>query len=111
MTQIQTWEESILRKTKQAKFVIATSLHGVILGDVLGIPTRLLHEHFSITGIDKYRDYFSVTGREFTYAQTLQQAVEMGPHPPMVYDTTQLWNSFPRDAIRSFDIYKKRMGG
>jgi len=88
------WEE-VIAKITNAKFVISSSLHGIILAEAFGIPARFLritqHEH-----LFKYQDYYLGTGRDhFTYAESVEEALLMGGEPPIQCDLDKLYQSFP----------------
>jgi pyruvyltransferase len=88
------WNE-IIQKIVESKFVISTSLHGLIIAESFGIPARLLR----ITAKEplfKYSDYYLGTGREnFQYAKTIKQALQMGGEKPPICDLNQLLKVFP----------------
>ena len=87
--------ETVIRKILDSKFVISSSLHGVILAEAFGIPARLLRitENESIF---KYQDYYLGTGRpHFQTAGSIEQALQMGGEPPFICDLSKLLNAFP----------------
>ncbi len=90
------WDE-IIEKIVDSRFVISSSLHGVIIAEAYGIPARLLR----ITETEplfKYYDYYLGTGRpDFNYATTVNQALEMGGEPPVQCDLEKLYKAFPFD--------------
>lgn len=62
----------------EAKLVISSSLHGVILAEAYGIPAIMLHDT-PCADITKYRDWYASTGRrEFPIADSVEQALELG---------------------------------
>lgn len=88
------WKD-VIRKILNSSFVISSSLHGVIVAEAYGIPAKYLkisdHEP-----LYKYIDYYSGTGRpNFTYATSVEQALEMGGEPPVECDLEKLYYSFP----------------
>ena len=88
------WDE-VIKKILDSRFVISSSLHGVIVAEAYGIPARLLR----ITEnepIFKYRDYYAGTNRlTFHYATTINEAFEMGGEPPFKCDLEKLYKAFP----------------
>jgi len=58
----------MLEKLRMCDFIVSTSLHGIIVGDALGIPTMWFQFKGGVTenteGSFKYRDYFESIGRE-----------------------------------------------
>lgn len=85
----------VLEGIAVSDFVVASSLHGVILADALGIPARLvLPQHEPLF---KYEDYFEGTGRALqTPAATPEAAVDAGPHEPLRWSSRELVDAFPR---------------
>lgn len=89
----------VVQKIIESKFVISTSLHGLVIAEAYGIPARLLR----ITQNEplfKYADYYLGTGRqEFRYATTIKQALEMGGESPPICDLDQLLEVFPYELF------------
>ena len=90
------WQE-IIEKILNSKFVIASSLHAVIIAEAYGIPARLLritdsrHNH-----ILKYHDYYLGTNRpNFQFATSVEEALRMGGEPPFQCDLKKLYDAFP----------------
>lgn len=88
------WNE-VIKKIVDRKFVISSSLHGLIVADAYGIPARYLkisdHEP-----LYKYRDYYLSTNRpEFNYATSVEEALNMGGEAAMECDLEKLYFSFP----------------
>jgi pyruvyltransferase len=90
------WEE-VVKKIVNSKFVISSSLHGIIVAESFGIPARMLwisenrHKH-----IFKYQDYYIGTGRpEFRYANTVEEAIALGGERPVQCDLQKLYEAFP----------------
>ncbi|WP_187261809.1 polysaccharide pyruvyl transferase family protein [Pontibacter beigongshangensis] len=81
----------------KAEFVIASSLHGLIIAEAYGIPACYIR--FSETeNLFKYNDYLLGTGRgEIQFATTVAEALEMGGMAPPVFDAQKLLNAFPID--------------
>lgn len=90
------WNE-VVKKILQSKFVISSSLHGIIIAEAFGVPARLLR----MTRIEpflKYQDYYEATGRaNFQYASSVREALQMGGESPLDIDLNPLINSFPYD--------------
>lgn len=88
------WEE-ILTKILDSRFVISSSLHGIIVAEAYGIPARLLR----ITETEplfKYRDYYLGTNRpHFQYATSIEEALKLGGEEPFKCDLKKLYESFP----------------
>ncbi len=88
------WDE-IVQKILNARFVISSSLHGIVLAEAYGIPARLLRvtEHEPLF---KYQDYYLGSGRsQFQYASSVEEALQMGGEPPFICNLRKLYESFP----------------
>ncbi|WP_227006318.1 polysaccharide pyruvyl transferase family protein [Rufibacter latericius] len=81
----------------KAEFVIASSLHGLIIAEAFGIPACYIR--FTETeNLFKYNDYLMGTGRgEVEFATSVAQALEMGGMPAPQFDATKLLAAFPID--------------
>ncbi|WP_251150055.1 polysaccharide pyruvyl transferase family protein [Cellulosimicrobium sp. Marseille-Q4280] len=77
-----------------SELVVGSSLHGVVIADALGVPARFVR---SATEPEfKYRDYLSGTGRSGTaIADSVDEALAMGPHPAPCWDRDALLRAFP----------------
>lgn len=88
------WDE-IIEIILDSRFVIASSLHGIIIAEAFGIPARMLR----ITENEpllKYEDYYLGTNRPcFRFAKSIEEALEMGGEPPFQCDLNQLYEAFP----------------
>jgi len=88
------WDD-IVRKILDSRLVISSSLHGVLIAEAYGIPARLLR----ITDNEplfKYIDYYLGTGRpNFSYATTVDEALEMGGEAPIKCDLEKVYQAFP----------------
>lgn len=90
------WNE-IIQKILDSKFVIASSLHAIVIAEAYGIPARVLritdspHNH-----ILKYQDYFLGTNRpNFQFATSVEEALRMGGETPFQCDLKKLYEAFP----------------
>lgn len=94
------WDwDKVIGRILDARFVISSSLHGIIVAEAFGIPARYLRmgDHESIF---KYQDYYYGTNRfDFKYATTIEEALEMGGGPPAQCDLDKLLNAFPYDQF------------
>lgn len=85
----------VVEKILDSKFVISSSLHGLIIAEAYGIPARMLH----ITDNEpffKYQDYYMGTGRpHFQVAFSVEQALLMGGELPFQCDLDRLFDAFP----------------
>ena len=90
------WRDFI-SKILTAELVISSSLHGIIVAEAFGIPTRLLRLE-SAEPIFKYEDYYLGTGRKkFSYASSVADAKKMGGEELPRFDPDRLLNAFPFD--------------
>lgn len=87
--------ESCLRTIAASELVIGTSLHAVIVAEALNIGARTIRSRGEPTF--KYLDYFEATGRDFSPAESVRQAIEIGADGPPQWDRSALLDAFPRD--------------
>ena len=92
----QNWKDCV-KQIVQSRFVVASSLHGIIVAEAFGIPARMLR--LSDTEPDfKYQDYYAGTGRgHFHAARTLEEARDLGGEPAPTVDLRALHGAFPFD--------------
>jgi len=89
------WKQMI-QKITESKFVISSSLHGIIVAEAFDIPSRMLlikeEPQFF-----KFQDYYEATGRKhFQYAETIEEALQLGgEEQPSHYNPQPLLNAFP----------------
>ena len=83
----------------KSKKVISSSLHGIILSEVYGVPCIFLNQ-----GMDKelmkFTDWYASTGRsEYRYANTIEEALDMEPMELPDFSQMQdtIINTFPYD--------------
>lgn len=88
------WDQ-VIEKILDSKFVISSSLHGIIIAEAYGIPARLLR----ITENEplfKYQDYYYGTNRlNFQFACSVEEALKMGGEAPFECDLEKLYDAFP----------------
>lgn len=71
--------ERFLDKLLEARLVISSSLHGIILAEAYGIPAIMLNDT-PTEDITKYKDWYYSTGRyDFPIADTVEEALMMEP--------------------------------
>ncbi len=87
----------VIRAILNSKFVISSSLHGIIIAEAFGIPARYLR----VTDNEpllKYQDYYLGTNRpSFKYAISIEDALLMQGEPPFKCDLEKLYDAFPFD--------------
>ncbi|WP_205499826.1 polysaccharide pyruvyl transferase family protein [Rufibacter psychrotolerans] len=81
----------------KAEFVIASSLHGLIIAEAFGIPACYIRLT-ETENLFKYNDYLQGTGRgNIEFATSVAQALEMGGMAPPVFAPQKLLDAFPID--------------
>lgn len=94
--------EEVIRQILDSKFVISTSLHGIIVAEAFGIPARYLKVS-NLEPLFKYADYYYGTGRiNFTYATSLEEALKIGGEPPLTCNLDKLLKAFPMELFPEF---------
>lgn len=92
----ESWDK-IVRAILDSKFVISSSLHGVVLAEAYGIPARLLRLSDD-EPLLKFYDYYLGSGRSgFEFATSVEEALSMGGEPPLNCDVEAIYNAFPFD--------------
>jgi pyruvyltransferase len=90
----ESWDV-VISKILDSKFVIASSLHGVIIAEAYGIPARLLRLSEEESPF-KFQDYYLGTGRpHFRVAHSIEEALYMGGEIPFHCDLEKLLKAFP----------------
>lgn len=88
------WRD-VIRQILNSKFVIASSLHGLVVADAYGIPARWLRVTEN-EPLFKYFDYYQGTNRpECAFASSIEEALEMGGERPHECDLKSLYYAFP----------------
>jgi pyruvyltransferase len=100
------WRE-IIRKILDSKFVIASSLHGIVVAEAYQIPARWLRVTEN-EPIFKYNDYYLGTNRVSCYARSVAEALEMGGESPPKCDLKMLYESFPFDYWPTAEFHHPR---
>lgn len=92
----QSWNKVVAEIVKY-KFIIASSLHGLVVAEAFGIPARYVRLT-EVEGLFKYHDYYEGTGRKLTHIPTsVEDAQKLKGEPPPVIDLEKLAASFPYD--------------
>jgi pyruvyltransferase len=94
----------VVEKILNSKFVIASALSGIIVAEAFRIPAKLLQiENKSNTeDLFKYKDYYYGTNRcSFSYARSIEQALEMGGEPLPICDLEKLAQAFPYELFEN----------
>jgi glycosyltransferase involved in cell wall biosynthesis len=78
-------------------FVTGTSLHALVIADALGVPNRPIRSE--IEDPFKYLDYYAGTGRRgIRFAESVEEAVALGPVDAPEVDLDALFDAFPADV-------------
>ena len=86
----------VATEIRRSKFVVSSSLHGIILADAFGVPCRPLIGLFE--SLFKFQDYFLSTARDgVAYARSVDEALRLGAIPPPSIDLEGLLDAFPID--------------
>lgn len=85
-----------LLRIAKSRFVVGTSLHGIVVAEAFGIPARLIRS--STENPFKYADYYAGTGRsEYAAASSVADARARGGEAPLVWSASTLLSAFPFD--------------
>lgn len=89
---------SVAHQIATSEMVVGSSLHALVLADVLGVPARWVKS--DVEHSFKYEDYFTGTDRETPEAATdVEHAVRLGAMEPLTRDTAELMSAFPDDLF------------
>lgn len=78
-----------------SEFVVGSSLHGLVVADALGIPSRPIVS--TAEPAFKYEDYYEGTGRRFDPQPSVEAALRSGPVQALDYAVESLLEAFPYD--------------
>lgn len=93
---------AVIKAILNARLVLASSLHGLIVAEAFGIPARYVRLS-QTEDLFKYMDYYLGSGRteaEFVFAESIGEGLEMGGAPPLRYDPAPLMEAFPLELWR-----------
>ncbi|KAK4049296.1 hypothetical protein OIV83_004233 [Microbotryomycetes sp. JL201] len=92
------WKD-IVREIRNSTFVVSSSLHGLILADAYGVPSR----SFMVRHWDpefEFHDYYEGTGRpNYRRANSISEAIFLGPEDPLHWDDRPLLDAFPKELF------------
>lgn len=87
----------VIAQILEAEFVLASSLHGLIIAEAYGVPARYVRLTEK-EALFKYEDYVLGSGREsLEFARSIPEALEMGGMPAIRWDPEPLLAAFPYD--------------
>ena len=79
-----------------SKFVVSSSLHGIIIAEAFGIPVRAIRSDSEPSF--KYLDYYLGTGRtDVTIPDSVAEARRLGGAPELKFESDRLLEAFPFD--------------
>lgn len=88
----------VIGRIARCDFIVASSLHGIVIAEAFGIPARLIPP--ATEPIHKYLDYYGGTGRHLNVAANVEEAIDLGGEAPIDWDADGLLNAFPIDLWR-----------
>lgn len=98
----------VINKILNSRFVISSSLHGVIVAEAFGIPARLLRVSEK-EPLLKFFDYYLGTNRpNFEIATSVEEALGMGGEPPPQCDLEKIFSAFPFDYWPNATFYQPK---
>jgi pyruvyltransferase len=93
---------SVAAHILRSKFVVSSSLHGIILAEAFGVACRPMLSLFE--PVFKFEDYFLSTGRDgIIHARSVATALELGAIPKPCIDLERLIDVFPMDLFSSVE--------
>jgi pyruvyltransferase len=96
---LQGWNR-VVDAITQARRVVTSSLHGLVIAEAFGVPVRLIR----FSGAEdsfKFDDYAMGTGRDpLGVSDTLDHALSAEPYAPIAFDEEALVQAFPTDLWR-----------
>nr|WP_247718215.1 polysaccharide pyruvyl transferase family protein [Qipengyuania proteolytica] len=96
----QSWN-NVVAEILEARFVVSSSLHGIIVAEAFGIPAQFIAVSKEENEF-KYNDYYEGTGRNrFTVARTIEEAIDLGGEDLPDFDPQPLMEAFPYDLWKS----------
>lgn len=93
----------VIEKIAKCEFVVASSLHGIVIAESFGIPARLIPP--ASEPMHKYIDYYQGTGRDLRPASTLGEALEIGGEVAPAWDKAPLLDAFPAQLWRASKLH------
>lgn len=87
--------ETVIRTIAASKHVVASSLHGIVIAEALGVEVSLVRPVEE--DLLKYRDYFLGTGRDLPYVNETTDKAPAHAIAPVRFDTAALEAQFPID--------------
>lgn len=93
--------KNVIENIRKSKYIISSSLHGLILADSFNIPNIMIYEKDLNEGLLKFNDYYSSQNRELSYIKNLDEFfnINITEYGNKV-DLNILKNSFPKAIIK-----------
>ncbi len=100
--------KKIIEEILNSRFVIASSLHGIVVAEAFGIAARYVRLSES-EPLFKYQDYYEGTSRpDFKFAKSIEEALKMGGERPPICDLEKLKEAFPAEFYAKGTAIKKK---
>lgn len=87
--------EDVVQAVAESSQVVASSLHGLVMADALGVPASLLRP--SKESLFKYEDYYEGTGRRLPPVNDSVEEAVRNPGEPLEWRPDALKAAFPRE--------------
>jgi len=87
--------ERVVKAVADSTHVVASSLHGLVMADALGVPASLLRP--SKESLFKYEDYYEGTGRRLPRVSDSIEEALRNPGSPLEWQADALKAAFPRE--------------
>lgn len=101
--------DQCLARIRTSRFVVGSSLHGIIVAESFGVPARLIKS--SVEPDFKYLDYYLGSGRSgFLAATSVEGALRLGGEPPPIWDASRLLAAFPVELWEEKALSPRRSG-
>jgi pyruvyltransferase len=107
----QNWKR-VISLIVECELVISSSLHGLIVAEAFGVPTRWLHNQElpgnKTEGTFKYNDYYASTSRTLNdFSVSIEAAIKAGGKEPIRdFDCNRLLGAFPHDIFDPPTYYR-----
>lgn len=94
---------TVVDRILRCEYIVSSSLHGLIVAEAFGIPSRWVRLT-ELEPIWKFYDYYLSTNRAPSFARTLQEALDLGGQKGIAeFDGDELLRTFPTDVDYWFE--------
>jgi hypothetical protein len=99
--------ERVIDEITACRYILSSSLHGLVVAHAYGIPALWVRFSDMLLGDDtKFRDYLNAVGQPLYEPANIdihsfhpERLIRMIPEPPAHIDTTPLWDACPFRTI------------